>query len=257
MRRVLNVMLAMLLAAAAARASPYWIEYEPANGHFPEEEGWWRLTGYGGDQRSIEDGWLVMDGTADPRIYDYALMEGGPVDPGPGELFVAQWRIRVDHVTGPYDPWVTVHSDEKWAAGFTLSENAILSVFEPDVTASFEPGIPHTFELQSANMRTYVLSIDGVPALSGAFWLSLTGPAVAWGDGVYGAASLARWNYFRFGVIPEPSPLLGLLIALCYGRSLKRLAAGKRARESFPNRGFRPAHVQRACAGGHGAASGT
>jgi hypothetical protein len=203
MFRVLDMLLAMLLAAAAARASPYWIEYEPANGHFPEEEGWWRLTGYGGDQRSIEDGWLVMDGTADPRIYDYALMEGGPVDPGPGELFVAQWRIRVDEAGYYYDPGVGIFSDEKWAAGFVMSATAIYSVFEMEVSASFEPGVPHTFEFQSSDMRTYVLSIDGAPAINGSFWLSLTGPAIAWGDIVDGGFSLARWDYFRFGVVPE------------------------------------------------------
>jgi hypothetical protein len=204
MFRVLNVILGMLLATAAARASPYWIEYEPGNGHFPEEEGWWRLTSFGGDQRWLDDGWLVMDGMADPQIQDYYRLDmGGSLDPGPAEVFVVQWRVRIDDLQWYYDPEVGVFSDEKWAVGFVMSLRQIESEFEQGVSASFEPGVDHTFDFRSADMRTYVLSIDGVPAIEGDFWLSLTPSRVLWGDGVYGGASMARWDYFRFGVVPE------------------------------------------------------
>jgi hypothetical protein len=203
MFRACGILFGLLLTTAAARASPYWIEYEPGNGYFPEEVGWTRYTSYGGDQRSIEDGWLIMDGMASPGIYDYALMAGNAIDPGPGALFVCEWRVFVSELTGPYDPGVAIHSDDKWAASFVLSSSAIYSLFEPEVSASFEPGIAHTFEFQSADMRTYILSVDGAPAINGSFWESLTGPAVAWGDRVYRASSAAYWDYFRFGVTPE------------------------------------------------------
>ena len=225
MFRARTVMLAVLLTTAAARASPYWIEYEPAGGHFPEEEGWYRFTGYGGDQRAIEDGWLVMDGLADPRIYDYALTgTDGGLDPGAGELFIAQWKLRVDEAGYYYDPGVGIFSDEKWAVGFVLNETTIYSAFETDVSASFEPGVPHTFAFQSSDMRAYVLSIDGTPAINGSFWLSLTGPAIAWGDMVQGGFSLARWDYFRFGVVPEGNSLvmggsIVTLLPLCRART--------------------------------------
>lgn len=226
MYRVLNVSLMLLLAAVAARASPYWIEYEPANGHFPEdpEEGWYRVTRFGGDQRSIEDGWLVMDGMGDPQIQDYYIMwMNGTLDPeGPAESFLMEWRIRVDALVGYYDPCAGVFSDDRWAVGFKLSDSAIYSAFEDGVYASFEPGVPHTFSFSSTDMRTYTLSIDGVTAIEGNFWLSLWDSQVMWGDGVYGGASLARWDFFRFAVTPECNGLIvsvGGFLVLFRGRT--------------------------------------
>ncbi|MEW6251024.1 MAG: hypothetical protein AB1716_10285 [Planctomycetota bacterium] len=195
-----SVVLFTLLPAALA--DQYWIAYEADNGRFPEEEGWVRSTGYGGDLRWFEDGWLVMDGMADPRIWDtYRREMHGTLDPNPGEVLLIQWRLETLTLIGPYDPAVSVFSDLKWAVGFHLSRSAIHSSFESGVSASFQPGVCHDFEFRSADMRRYVLCIDGVPRIYGDFWLSLTPSKVAWGDGVYNAASLARWDYLRFGVL--------------------------------------------------------
>ena len=60
-------------------------------------------------------------------------------------------------------------------------------------------------------MRAYDLYIDGNLAISGSFWFSLTPSRVFWGDSIQGGASLTHWDYFRFGVVPEPGP--GLLLA--------------------------------------------
>ena len=216
------VLVLLLLPASAARASPYWIAYE--GNDFPENEGWPRRTSWGGAQRSLEDGWLVLDGRADPRIYDYyELAVPGGIDPGPGELFVAQWRVYVDHVLGQYDAGLSVVSDAHWTVAFALSQDTVYSMCETGVSATFEPGRPHTFELRSADMRSYVLSIDGNPAIHGRFWEGLTTSAVAWGDSVYHAASLSRWDYVRFGVVPEPgSIVLGMLSALLLSTSTRR-----------------------------------
>jgi hypothetical protein len=225
MYRMFNAIVTMLLVVGAARASPYCIEYEPANGQFPEEEGWWRHTSYGGDQRWIEDGCLVIDGMPDPRTQDYYEMRRtGALDPGPGEEFVIQWRIRIDELQWYHDPEVDVFSDEKWAVGFLMSLGQIESEFEQGVSAPFEPGVFHTFAFRSADMRTYVLSIDGVPAIYGNFWLSLWDSRVFWGDGVSGGGSLGRWDYFRFGVVPECDSFLsassvGVLLALLRTRT--------------------------------------
>jgi hypothetical protein len=202
MYRAFGATLTALLVVGAARASPYWVEYEPGNGHFPEEEGWWRHTSYGGDQRWFEDGWLVMDGMADARITDYYEMRR-TVDPGPSEEFVMQWRIRIDELQWYHDPGVAVFSDEKWAVSFVMSLSSIESVFEQGVSAPFEAFVPHSFALRSSDMRTYTLLIDGAPAIQGSFWLSLYDSSVGWGDEVIGGASLARWDYFRFGAVPE------------------------------------------------------
>ena len=105
-----------------------------------------------------------------------------------------------------------------------MSLSEIESTFESGVSASFEPGVAHTFDFRSGDMRTYVLAIDGVPAISGNFWLSLTPSRALWGDMVGGGGSLARWDYFRFGVVPECDSFLsassiGVLLALLRTRT--------------------------------------
>ena len=211
----------LLLPAGAARASPYWIAYE--GNDFPENEGWLRFTGQGGAQRSLEDGWLVLDGRADPRIYDaYEVRPVGKLTVGPGEEFVMQWRNELTELTvGYYDPGAGVFADDKWAVGFHQSETTIFSIFETGVSAPYAPGVPHEFELRSSDMRTYALVIDGNLAIRGAFWESLTASRVSWGDMAYGASSLARWDYFRFGVVPECSNLVignAMLLLVCVFR---------------------------------------
>ncbi|MEW6198463.1 MAG: hypothetical protein AB1601_07360 [Planctomycetota bacterium] len=197
----------LLLPASAVRASPYWIAYE--GNDFPENEGWLRWTGGGGGQRSIEDGWFVLDTRASLGIYDYYEKRlGGALDPGPGETFVMQWRLLVGELQGRKDPVAGVFSDEKWAVGFEYASDALWSVFEPGVNYPFEPGIPHTYELRSDDMRTDRLYVDDLLALEGSFWLSLTSPRVGWGDGIKGAASLSQWDYVRFGVVPEPATVI-------------------------------------------------
>ncbi len=222
MRRVLSLMLVALAAATAARASPYWIEYEPAGGNFPEKEGWTRFTRYGGAERSLEDGWLVLDGTASVGIVDYYTMPmAGALDPEPGELFIVQWRLSVQQLTGYHDPTLGIFSDDGWAVGWHLSESAIESAFEPDVSATFTPGVAHSFEFRSYDMRSYTLSIDGAIAISGSFWLSLDTSDVRWGDGIFGGASLSRWDYFRFGVVPESGSSILLLVLWGGGLSIR------------------------------------
>jgi hypothetical protein len=228
MVRALKTVPLLLLLAAPARASPYWIDYEPSSGHFPEDpaEGWYRVTNYGGDQRSIEDAWLVMDGMGDPRIQDYCIMwMNGALNPdGPGQRFEMQWRIRVDALIWYDDPIVGVFADDGWAVGFKLSDSAIYSAFEDGVSAPFEPGVAHAFDFSSSDMRAYTLSIDGVQVIGGNFCLTFTDPQVMWGDGVCGGASLARWQYFRFGVVPECN---GCIVAIGGFLCLFRSRAGR------------------------------
>jgi hypothetical protein len=201
----------LLLPASAARASPYWIAYE--GNDFPENEGWLRFTGQGGAQRWIEDGALVIDSRADPFICDYyQRRHGGGLDPGPGETFVLQWKITVDEVkVGSSDATIALFSDDKWGVGLSISETQIWSAFEPGVSAPFTPYVAHEFELRSTDMRSYVLTIDGQPTIQGSFWLSLVSSEVSWGDDVVGSSGLAHWDYFRYGVVPEPQT--GFLMA--------------------------------------------
>jgi len=192
-----------------ARGEPYWVAYEGDD--FPEIEGWTRVVGGGGSARSLEHGALVLDSLEGDLLVDFYRMQR-PIDPGPGELFRMEWRARFDMVAPRTDPGVGVFSDESWVVGFEFSDFDMRSVFEPGVTASFAPGVFHEFELLSPDMRGYEVYIDGVLALTGAFDHVLTKSEVRWGDGVQGAHSISRWDYFRFGVVPEPGTAW---LALC------------------------------------------
>ncbi len=206
MRRFLTTIFAGAVLIAGATADTYWIEYNAADGLYPEQTGWIRHRIYGGDERWLEDGCLVLDGLSYPGPVEcYEMPMNGALAPdGPDEVFVAQWRLGIDGLLGPYDPLIGIFSDDEWAVGFLLSRTVIYSEWEPGASAPLEPNSPHTFDLRSSDMRTYVLFIDGVPAIEGSFWLSLTSSTVDWGDGCYPAGSLARWEYFRFGVVNAP-----------------------------------------------------
>lgn len=212
MRRLMIGMLALSCAAACpALADQYWVAYE--GNDFPENEGWTRTTSAGGAERWIEDGALVLDGRQDIMIADsYSMLR--PIDPEPGELFIMRWGLNVEELSGWADPAVGVFSDESWSVALAFSESRVINLDDLGMSASFEPGIFHDFELRSWDMRSFALSIDDTLALTGDFVHVITASKVAWGDGAVGCASLSRWDYFEFGVIPEPSSALAL-VALC------------------------------------------
>ncbi len=215
--RLLAALLAMVIALPTS-GTPYWVEYDPAGGNFPEAEGWTRYTSGGGAARWIENGALVIDSQASPAITDcYAWWRPGELDPnGPTELFVAQWALRIDTLQGPWDPTFAVYSDERRSVHFDFSEDGV-SIPGEGTVAIFQPGVFHEFELRSTGMATFDLYVDGFPAYSGAFTVPLLSASlVVWGDNTIGGASLAPWQYVRFGVtvVPEPCAVCMLLTAL-------------------------------------------
>jgi hypothetical protein len=214
-RKAMPVMLGvlLLLAAEKARGEQYWITYE--GNAFPEKEGWIRHIAYGGAKRWIENSTLVIDSRESIEIWDYYEKQmNGKLDPGPGEMFLLQWRSRVDECTPWGDPGVGIYSDGAWAVLFTLNTDSVRSGAGPGEKAKYAPGVYHDFEFRSFDMRNYELRIDGASALLGTFKKVVSTSLVGWGDTGGGGASLARWDYFRFGVV-VPEPHTGLLVALC------------------------------------------
>jgi len=201
------------LLAGAARADPYWISYE--GNDFPENEGWTRVYGdenghgQGGAERWIEDGNLVIDGRRDIAIYDSYTMSRS-VNPGPGETFIMHWRLKVEEVSAYQDPSLVVFSDDSWAVAFNYAESYLRSSFDEGVIIPFESGLYHEYEFRSTDMRTYELFIDDSLAHQGVFSDVISSSEVSWGDGWQGSASLARWDYFEFGVVPEPCNIVGI-----------------------------------------------
>jgi hypothetical protein len=217
---VLMMAVTMLLAASAARASPYWIAWEGDD--FPENQGWKRIWGNWqgpyqgpGAKRTLEGGVLTYDSLYDPGVVDYSYMERpGQIDPPPGHLFVMEWRLKVEQVTDIGDPDVALRSDEGWALGLLFGVDRIYSLFEGLLTIPIVPAVFHEYRVVSSDMRTYLLYIDGDLARRGSLVPKFVQSYVALGDGVQGSASVHSWDYFRFGVVPEPSPAIGLLLVV-------------------------------------------
>lgn len=223
MRWLFGAVAVLGVLVGTAGAEPYWITYE--GNDFPENEGWTRIVnGPQPADRSLADGIMTMDGLADRQIDDYYRMERS-LDPGPGEEFVMQWRLRVDEVIGSsltrHDPGICVSSDEDWQLLLVFGVDFIRS-FHDDVNIPFEAGAFHSFEVRSSDMHTYALWIDGAIVYTGSFWEpSYQQSRIEWGDAARGASSLADWDYFCFGVVAEPRS--GSLLALALiGRRFAR-----------------------------------
>jgi hypothetical protein len=94
---------------------------------------------------------------------------------------------------------------------FLTSYLGVDSVFidTEEVEFVIAPGEFHTYRVTSEDMEAYIFSIEGVPIHLGTFEDSLLESFVGFGDGVQGRRSLSRWDYFQFGVVPEPAaPLM-------------------------------------------------
>jgi len=201
---------------ASATAEPYWYAYE--GNDFPENEGWERIVdGPQPAERTLADGIMTIDGLADRQIDDYYRMERS-IDAGPGGEFVMDWRLRVDEVIGHplalYDPGVAVWSDDDWAVSLLFGTDFVYSLYE-NIQIAVDPGVYHTWEFRSSDMRSYDLMVDGALIRTGLFWEpTFERSKVTWGDKARGSASLADWDYLRFGVVPEPGTIILFLVAV-------------------------------------------
>ena len=214
--------------ASVARANPYWVDWEGDD--YPENQGWshsWgNLHGSGGSGaiRTLSNGILTIDSRFDPGVYDFVQWHRpGAINPGPGEMFVVEWRLKVDEVDGSLDdPGMTVAGDGAERLAFTYTHNALISGFESGVRVPIVPDQFHTYRLSSSDMQTYELAIDGQVVRLGTLWQGVSTSYVGWGDEASGflGGSLHEWDYFRFGVVPEPSSLVCAALILV-GRRLR------------------------------------
>jgi hypothetical protein len=219
--RILTILTLFALVSSAA-AEQFWIEYDASSGLFPEECGWTRTTHGGGAVRSLADGVLTLDSTADQLIADYYRVDR-PITPGPGETFVATWRVRVGYHSGYWEALAYIHADD---GGRVLVDYKMdrMRVFDEGWQFAITPGVFHTYRIESNDMDVYTLSVDGSAVHGGVFH----GPGepipfVDFGDIGYGGDTLTRldWEYFGFGIIPEPSSL-GMTLATAGVWALRR-----------------------------------
>jgi hypothetical protein len=228
MMRLISLATSVLLATAPVWAEPYWYAYE--GNDFPENEGWERYATDPPAERWLEDGSFFIDsrdGVHTVDNYTIYFDEGG-LDPEPGETFIMSWRLNVhEAVPNREDPGVYVISDDLWSVAFLFDEDSLQSFYEPTVDVELEPHVYHEFELRSGDMRSYELYVDGELAIEGVFFEGFFSPYVGFGD-ITGGRSLAAWDYFRFGVVPEPCSLL-MLVGLCIGAGRTRRCAARAA----------------------------
>ena len=225
MRTMKRAVLLLFIAAALAQpamAEQYWVAWE--GNDFPENEGWERIVnGPQPADRTLADGIMTMDGLADTQIDDYYRMER-TLNPEPGEEFVMQWRLRVNEVIGnppAYDPGVAVWSDDDWTVSLLFGTDFVYS-FHENIQISVDPGVYHTCEFRTSDMRTYDLVVDGVLIHTGSFWEpTFRQSRVHWGDRARGSASFVDWDYFRFGVVPEPATFWSLVALGCISGAIK------------------------------------
>jgi len=210
--RMLIFLLTALGTLVTASADEYWITYE--GNDFPENEGWTRHTYAGGAERWLEDGALVIDSISVGDLQATDTYQQVDVRrPEPGELFVAEWRMRLDQFEESYDALVVIARPEP--LGDLTFAHALdhLVVFDDWDPIPVTPGEWHIYRFESEDMDAYTLLVDGAPAYEGHFQTpSLLDPLLAFGNAARGAASVSRWDYVRFGIIPEPSSVLLLTV---------------------------------------------
>lgn len=196
------------LTVTTVSAEPYWVAWEGDT--YPEQNGWERTTHGGGAERSFDGGALVLDGRASTDVSDFYKWFRS-VEPASGEHFLLEWRLRVDEVYGFADPGLSVTAVGNVSLAFVYQDDALYSLFE-GVWLDCPSGSYHEFALSSPDLVTYTLWMDGEVAHIGQFASGGWESGVAWGDYVQGGRSLARWDYVRFGIVPEPA--CGILIGL-------------------------------------------
>lgn len=132
--------------------------------------------------------------------------------------------VKVDEIIGYSDPGVAVCSDDQHALVLSMGMDFIQSS-EELISAPFSPHEWHDFTLESEDLLTYQLYIDGMPAFDGSFYESAFSLAGAyWGDHS-SHRSLAEWDYVAFGIVPEPSSGLSGLAVMCVAVLLRRSAS--------------------------------
>jgi hypothetical protein len=226
MKRVLIAVVLAWLGCVAVRGSTWQVSYE--GNELPEQQPpWYRMYSPPGDTRTIQadpnnpgNHWLVIDSRADHLVYDWAEYVR-PMDPqGPQERFWSEWRISVLEQTGlDGDQGIELKDEHGRDAQYSFGYSQI-RCDDDGWTHPIAPAVFHTYRIESANMITYRLWIDGVAVRDAPFFEGLGGPFAIFGDFGSGGnmRSLCEWDYVRFGVmqVPEPSSaFLFLLMGMC------------------------------------------
>ncbi len=184
---------------------------------YPEDAGWERV-GSGGAIRSLQDGFFVQVGEVTGLLDAY---QRSLADFAAAENFFIEWRVQTDAPSSILDVSGTpvalsASGTDSASYHFTITDErfrVIRSNFLPIIFVDIEQDIPHTYRLELFGDESYGWYIDdhmidsGVPA--GPYPTASSN--IIWGVRHYEPGYTTRWDYIRYGIIPEPATGLLLL----------------------------------------------
>ncbi|MDX9976388.1 MAG: hypothetical protein RBU21_25660 [FCB group bacterium] len=164
MRQKLTLVLAaLLILAATAHGTPYWIAWEGDD--IPENEGWLWVWGFengpqqGGAARTLATGIMTLDGLGSDQIWDGYELLGDP-SPDPGETFRTERRVLIDATGDPFDVSASARYAPPGDAPLDFSASG-LRLNSDEVLIDLEPGVFHDCILTSPDMRSDIPLIHG------------------------------------------------------------------------------------------------
>lgn len=217
MIRYFIILVTATMITDRARGEPYSVAYEANTlGEYPEDVGFERLVAEGGAQRAVADGVLTLRSTDSAVSDGYRLSRSGGLNPGPGETFYAEWRMRLLRGSGEGDTRVYVASDS-YAGAVSIGWGEDHVRFYDRAFERLDATEFHTYRIESTDMKRFSFLIDGLTMFTGSFDLPTSlSSTIIWGDPdirepSFDTYSSSQWDYFRVGVVPLGSPpvLLG------------------------------------------------
>jgi hypothetical protein len=216
----MNMVRAGFLITALVATSPgavaQVISYNATS--FPEEMGWLRRSVTFQSDRWLENGWfvqfteMIQAQPGGPLYEKEDWYEHSLASFSGTTAWYCQWRMVTD---GPSEAIPAIAPAAFVASGFsgilyhfTIAEDRVRLIRDaalPLVWADITPG-PHTYLLELRGTESYTFYIDGqlidsgVP--EGAYPTSDS--RLVFGARAPGETATTRWDYIRFGVIPQP-----------------------------------------------------
>ncbi len=219
-RKRLIIVGVLVATAPLAAAAPWSIAYE--GNDYPENEGWVRLFESTPPTRQLDDSILTLDTRPTDFDLDYYIQEPSfKTSPDAGETLVIEARLRVTDIVGLSDTFFTFIDEQSYAVSIRFYGDGVDSLLEEWPAVPVDTSQWHTYRLESEDMRSYRLLIDGVLVQHGVFERIISSNRFGWGHDTDPSDARSEWDYVRFGVIPEPSTVLGV-VGLCF--MLRRIA---------------------------------
>ena len=208
-----RLFICFLFVASSSRATI--VSYDADQ--LPELVGWSRDQDPFPADRSLEDGWLVQYAEIIPQkpplldiseddVYRRLIAEFT----GTNEFFV-EWRLQTD---GPREGFPNVSPAALVVSGtsrafyhFTIANDQARYI-DADLTVrlfDIIPDVPHIYRLELFGTESYRWLIDGQVVFEGipAGPYPTADSKIVFGARAAGQPITARWDYIRYGVIPE------------------------------------------------------